>query len=562
MNFPISLDTLGLVFFTALFLSLFMVPVTVVLARKVGAVDVPKARSSHSAPITRLGGLGIAASLILACLMFLPSQTFTWAFLSGLLVIVATGLIDDIADIGPRWKFVGQIAAAGVFVLFGGGSLVNLGSFLGLGEMTLDWLAIPFTIFCMIGGMNAFNLSDGLDGLAGGLAAIAAVFFAFFSWLVGATDLLLICLALLGAVFGFLHYNSYPARLFMGDSGSLTLGYVLAAVLVNGSQRDAAAVPLAAWALVVALPLLDTLLVMARRVHHGQGPFCPDRTHLHHRLMDLGVTHPGVVAVMYAAMAFFGLLGLLLRNFPDVWQFLALCLTGASLFGLVTGLQRCGISFNTGRRQQPNDSFLQWPLFSQGFNLVALVLVPVSFLLIVLLCLPALFFPLPEMDRSEALVFLIMAAVAVFYCISRSEANKGMLYGSVYLSIFALMFIYNLAANTEASWPIHYLQTISLLAALWILLKLVFRKNLLYLKTSGFELLMVLLSWFLPFVLFKDLHLPESVVDAGRMACLQVIPFMFVTKIYFNAKPQDNRWVVGVLSVAMTVVALRSIFGL
>lgn len=251
-------------------------------------MDHPKDRSSHSIQTTRLGGLGIAASLVLSCLMFLPFNAFTWAFLTGLLAIIATGLIDDIADIGPRWKFVGQIVAAGAFVGLGGGSLVNLGDFLGLGQITLDLLAVPFTIFCMVGAMNAFNLSDGLDGLAAGLAAITAVFFAYFSWHVGAIDLLLVCVALLGAVMGFLRYNSYPAKLFMGDCGSLTLGYVLAALLVSGSQRGGHHIPLVAWAMVVALPLLDTLLVMARRMYYGHSPFLPDRTHLHHRLMAVG----------------------------------------------------------------------------------------------------------------------------------------------------------------------------------------------------------------------------------------------------------------------------------
>ncbi|MFA5370908.1 MAG: MraY family glycosyltransferase [Sideroxydans sp.] len=554
-----NLDTLGLVFFTALFLSLFIVPITVMLARKVGAVDIPKQRSSHSVPITRLGGLGIAASLVLSGLMFLPSQSFTWAFLAGLLVIVATGLVDDIADIGPRWKFVGQIVAAGVFVLLGDHSLEHLGAFLGLGEMTLDSLAIPFTIFCMVGGMNAFNLADGLDGLAAGLAAIAAVFFAYFSWLIGALDLLLVCLSLLGAVLGFLRYNSYPARLFMGDSGSLTLGYVLAAVLVSGSQRNTEIIPLVAWVVVVALPLVDTLLVMARRVRHGQSPFRPDRTHLHHRLNDLGLAHPAVVAVMYVTMAVFGLLGVLLRHVSDGWVFFALCLTGVSLFGLVSGMQHLGVSFNAGRPGRSNYSMRQWPLFRQIAQWVGLVVVPASYLLIALMCVPALFFPLPELNRSEALALLLLAGVTVFYCVSRTQVNHGMLYGAVYVSIFALMFVYNLGSLDESFWHGVYLQTIAVLAASWVVIKLIFRKNTVFLNISGFELLMVLLSWFLPFVLLEDLRLQDDVIEAGRMACLQVIPFMFTAKIFFNTQPQKNQWMVGALSGAMLVIVLRSL---
>ena len=559
MTESLHLNILGLVFFTALFLSLFIVPATIVLARKVGAMDVPKDRSSHSAPTTRLGGLGIGTSLVLSCLMFLPLNTFAWAFLTGLLVIIVTGLIDDIADIGPRWKFVGQIGAAASFVLLGGGTLVNLGDFLGSGEITLDFLAVPVTIFCMVGGMNAFNLSDGLDGLAGGAATIAAVFFAYFSWHVGASDLLLVCVALLGAVMGFLRYNSYPAKLFMGDCGSLTLGYVLAVLLVSGSQRDGHHIPLVAWAMVVALPLLDTLFVMGRRTRYGHSPFLPDRTHLHHRLMTLGLAHPAVVAVMYAAMAFFGMLALGLRGYPDWYAFAALCLAGIVLFGGVSGLQHLGFVFNVRRRKRAYSTVRQWPIFRRFSRSVVSGTVSTSVFLLSLLCLPALFFPLPELNRHEVLALLILAGVVVFYSLHRAQTYKGMLHGSIYVSIFALFFLYNLAVDAGGHWSHVYLTAISALAAVWVLIKIVFRKNTVILMTSSFELLMVFLSWFLPFVVFQELHLPAIVVEAGRLACLQVLPFMLATKIYFNAQPQGNKWVVGALGGALAVIALRGL---
>lgn len=556
---PFNIEILGLVFFTALFLSLFIVPATVMLARKVGAVDIPKERSSHSAPTTRLGGLGIAVSMILSCLMFLPLHTLAWAFMSGLLVIVATGLIDDIVDVGARGKFVGQIAAAAVFVLSGGGSLVNLGGFLGFGDMTLGSFAIPFTIFCMVGGMNAFNLSDGLDGLAGGLAAIAVVFFIYFAKLSGAPFLLLVGVALLGAVIGFLRYNSYPAKLFMGDVGSLTLGYVLAALLVSGSQRGE--VPLAAWAMVLALPLLDTLLVMAQRVRYGHSPFKPDRTHLHHRLMALGLSHPTVVVVMYAVMAFFGILAVALLKFPDWYTFIALCVTGALLFGGVSGLQRAGVTVKRGGSKRSYISFRQYPLFLRAAKWVMENVVRVSMLLMLLVCLPVLFFPLPDLSRNEVLALFMLAGMVGFYGLHPTQTNMGMLHGSIYVSIFVLFFLFNLTADASGGWPRVYLATVSLLAALWVVAKIVFRKNTSVLRTSSFELLMVFLSWFLPFVLFEELRLPMNVVEAGRSACLQVLPLMLSAKIYFNLQPQGNRWVVWVMVGAMLLVVLRDLAG-
>ena len=552
-------DILGLVFFTALFLSLFIVPVTIVLARKVGAVDIPKGRSSHSTPTTRLGGVGIASSLILSCLMFLPLSGFPLAFLAGLLAIIVTGLIDDIFDVGPRWKFVGQIVGSVTFIYLGGGSLVHLGDFLGVGEITLGWFAVPFTVFCMVGGMNAFNLSDGLDGLAAGMSAIAAVFLAYFSSHAGAPDLVMVCVALLGALMGFLRYNSYPAKLFMGDCGSLTLGYVLVAVLVSGSQRAACHIPLVAWALVIALPLLDTLLVMARRVYHGHSPFLPDRTHLHHHLMALGLEHPGVVAVMYATMACFGVLAMALHDFPGWTMFASLWLAGGVLFGGVTTLQSRDFSFVVGRRSRPLPSVTQWPLFRKASKLVISIAVPVSVLLLSLLCFPVLFFPLPDLNHNEVLALLMLAATVMYYSLHRVQTHKGTLHGAIYISIFVLIFLYNWGGVGDGNWSRVYLTAISMAAAIWVAIKIWFRKITAILMTSSFELLMVFLSWFLPFVLFPELHLPDVMIDAGRLACLQVIPFMLATKIYFKAQPQGNWWVAGILVGAMLVAALRGI---
>lgn len=559
---PPHLDILGLVFFTALFLSLFIVPLTIALARKIGAVDVPNDRSSHLTPITRLGGLGIGTSLILSCLMFLPLNTFAWAFLIGLLVIIVTGLIDDVADIGPRWKLVGQIVAAASFVLLDGGSLAYLGDFLGIGEIRLNLLAVPLTIFCMVGGMNAFNLSDGLDGLAGGLTAIALVFFVYFSWYAGASDLLLISVALLGAVMGFLRYNSYPAKLFMGDCGSLTLGYVLAALLVSGSQREGPhPIHLVTWVMVVALPLQDTLLVMMRRAYYGHSPFLPDRTHLHHRLMALGLPHSAVVAVIYAVMAIFGMLALTLHDYPDWYSFVILCLIGIILFASVAGLQYLGFAFDAEQQKRPYYTIRQWPIFLSISRRVRASVVTVSVLLLMLLCLPALFFPVPEFNRNEMLALFMLAWAVLFYGFHRSQGHRGMLHGSIYVSIFTLFFLYNLAAEGGRHWPSIYLTLISALAVIWVTTKIIFRRKLVILNTSGFELLMLLLSWFLPFVLFQELSLPIRVVDAGRHACLQVLPFMLAIKIYFDTQPQANKWVVGILSGTMVLITLRGWMG-
>jgi len=156
--------------------------------------------------------------------------------------------------------------------------------------------------------MNALNLADGLDGLAGGISAIAAIFLGLFAYLSVDWVALWILLALVGSLFGFLRYNTHPAKLFMGDTGSLLLGYTLSAAAVMLVRNDPVGIHLApvTVAAVLALPITDTLLVMSRRLRHGQNPFSPDRTHLHHQLLELGFPHAVVVRILYLSAGAFG----------------------------------------------------------------------------------------------------------------------------------------------------------------------------------------------------------------------------------------------------------------
>ncbi len=562
MSDVLHFEQVGLLFFTSLFLSLFLVPLTVGLAQRLAAVDHPTGRSSHARAVTRLGGLGIAASMLLTILLYLPFDSFMQAFLGGVLVIVLTGFLDDVLDVSPRWKFVGQILAALLFIWGSGVSLQKLGDFFGGGEIQLDTtFAISLTVFCMVGGMNALNLADGLDGLAGGLSAIAAAFFAYLAWAAGANDLLLLCVVLLGALLGFLRYNSHPARLFMGDTGSLLLGYVLTVILVSGSQRNVEAVPLVAWVLVVALPLLDILLVMGRRILHGQSPLSPDRTHLHHRLLLLQLPHSAVVGVMYIAMALFGWLAVSLLGFPDWVMFALLFVAGFLLYAIVFELQHALGRTRGGKSPAILRNLKQWlSNLRMRANNISLHTVAVSLVLLSLLCAPALFAPIVALNRGQAVAMLMLSAVVVIYCRSRDKQNLGILHGVVYVSMVVLVFIYNLSPNPQVQWVHLYVGGLSLLAVGWVTLKLLLRKNTGAFKADSFELLILFLSSFVPLVLLDEMRFSAHIVEAGRLACLQAIPLLVVVKIYFAQQPAGNRWVERTLAAALAVVALRGFF--
>lgn len=553
----IFFEYLGLILFTSIFLSMLLVPATSRLAHKVGAIDIPRSRSSHATPTPRMGGLAISLSLAMACLAYLPLDSFLRAFLSGLVVVVAIGVIDDVFEVSPRWKFVGQIVAATLFVYLSGLKIEHIGDIVGLGNIELGGASFAFTVFCIVGGMNAFNLSDGLDGLAGGLAVIAAVFFGYFAWRVQDGVLLIITVSLLGAIIGFLRYNVYPAKVFMGDSGSLMLGYVLAVLLVALS-RSAPVLPVASLAMVVALPLLDTLLVMARRVRYGHSPFLPDRTHLHHRLMSLGLPHPVVVVVVYCVMLCFGLLAIVLKQKSDWVIFSSLAGFGLLVFASVSGLQHAGFCYEN-KGQAKNNSIRQSASFKRVADWLRRSAKPIGIGILVVLLIPAIFAPLMPLSSNKALTLYLVSGLLIFFCWHSDASNKSILHGALYLAIFALLLIYEVSSSYISSWVEGYISAASIFVLLWVTLKLFFSKHNEIVFASGFELLMLFVSWFVPFVVLEELNISASTVHAVQHACLLSIPFLLAMKINIRVHGGHNRWITILLVFGLAVVGVRGV---
>ncbi len=306
-----------MILLTALVTALVMVPQSTRLALVLGGIDHPDARKVHRIGTPRLGGIAIMLSLLLAVLLFMDISGELWGFLAGALIIFLTGLVDDLATLTPRQKLGGQFLAASVAVLAGGIELHSLGNLFGLGELQLGYLSIPITIFAIVGLANAINLLDGLDGLAAGVCAMATATFAVLAYSSGNDHLLALCLALLGALIGFLKYNTHPARTFMGDSGSLLLGYCMGTfsiMLVSGGNGTVSEVtPL----MVLAVPIFDTLLVMGKRIRSGRCLFSPDNSHFHHRLLSLCQGHHTTVRFIHGFCYVLSGLALSCRNLPD-----------------------------------------------------------------------------------------------------------------------------------------------------------------------------------------------------------------------------------------------------
>ena len=268
------------------------------MARMLGVVDAPGGRRVNRSPVPRLGGLALFFGLFIPALAFLPLGRDTRGLLLGAAVATTVGAIDDFR--GLRWleKLGGQLLAAAIPVWFG--VWVDRFTFPFVGVHALPaWVGIPLTIFWIVAIMNMVNFLDGLDGLAAGVSAIAGLTFAVIALSLGKPNAAILSAIVFGACVGFLRHNFYPARIFMGDSGAMLLGFVLATIAVQGLLKTAATVALFFPLLVLAVPIVDTTFVVARRLKHGQPVFEADQAHLHHRFLRRGFSEPRAAVTIW-----------------------------------------------------------------------------------------------------------------------------------------------------------------------------------------------------------------------------------------------------------------------
>ena len=301
---------------TALVVSFAATPLVKIFAQKVGAMDVPKdGRRMHDHPIPRLGGLAMFLGFLLATLVFSSIDTQVRGMLLGCVVVVTAGVIDDINPLKWWVKLLLQLAAAGIAV--GHGIRIEVFTSPNLfseGWLILGWLSVPITILWIVLVTNSVNLIDGLDGLAVGVSGIGSVAMLVIALLVSEGNVAVIMAALAGACLGFIPYNLNPAKIFAGDTGALLLGYVLATMSVIGMFKTYAIISFLLPFLVLALPLFDTIFAILRRVAHGQSPMQADRGHVHHRLIDMGLSQKQAVAILYCVSTVFGLAAVVLAT--------------------------------------------------------------------------------------------------------------------------------------------------------------------------------------------------------------------------------------------------------
>ena len=300
--------------------SIVLTPIVKRLAFRLGAVDSPNYRKLHTRVMPRLGGLAIFGSFLIGYMILRPEDPISnsieaalipieAALLIGAFLIIITGILDDIYEITAKAKLFGQIIAASIVVIGGGLEI----SFINLpfgGEIDFGYASIPLTILWIVGITNAINLIDGLDGLAAGVSSIALLTLAGMAFIMGDVFVMSIAALLAASSLGFLAYNFHPAKIFMGDTGALFLGFMISVLALMGF-KNVTVVALIIPIIMLGVPISDTFFAIVRRIREKQPLSAPDKAHLHHCLLNIGFSHRQTVLIIYGLAALFGLAALL-----------------------------------------------------------------------------------------------------------------------------------------------------------------------------------------------------------------------------------------------------------
>ncbi len=308
-----------LCFVTAFIVTLLTIPPLVSLIKRYKLYDLPGGRKQHRLPVPTMGGIAIVAGLIASLFLWFPFNNGLGqiCFFFSIAALFGLGIMDDLKDLPAKYKFIVQIGLATLIALSG----IRITSFDGLFGITDLSLSAQysFTILVIVGITNAFNLIDGIDGLAGGLAFMSMMILGLFLTMSGDANTALVAFALSGAVFAFLYFNFNPAKIFMGDTGSLILGFVIAVLCIRLMQVNVSVlkpvllnVPMFVLGIVL-IPVFDTLRVFALRIWKGGSPFDADKTHIHHLLTNQGFSHAFAIRVIYFIHSFILIEGYLLQ---------------------------------------------------------------------------------------------------------------------------------------------------------------------------------------------------------------------------------------------------------
>ncbi len=503
------------VFFTficSLFICMALIPLLQRYASQWQLLDMPGGRKVHANPTPRIGGIAFGlASAVSICIWGTQEPVVLPMLLSGL-VIMGFGIWDDRAGLNYKTKLLGQLAAAFVIIVFGEVHFVQL-PFLYEQDAPL-WLTLPLTLIFLLGAANAVNLSDGLDGLAGGLAFLSFAGIAYLAYTSHDLTVLISATGLLGGLLGFLRYNTYPAKIFMGDAGSQLLGFSMGVLVLLLIDPSRAPFPVSVGLLALGLPFLDTIAVMGQRMAKRRSPFIGDRNHVHHKLLALDLSHYEAVIVIYGIQAVMVGLAYILR-----WHSDALILTvygsfAIGMFTLFVVAEHRGVRFveSGDGRVLGNTQLAHAGMWLSDMALKFLA-VMVPLFLVVNVFLPG-HVPM-DVGYAALSLFAVVLGGLWFMPQYRSHFVRGGLYvGSAFLMYMGEQ------GDISDIWPIYVTQnTLLAVMAILVLLSMRFNRESRF-QTTPLDYLMVFFALIVPLLPEMRADMPTLSVLAAKLIVL------------------------------------------
>ncbi|NTV82893.1 MAG: undecaprenyl/decaprenyl-phosphate alpha-N-acetylglucosaminyl 1-phosphate transferase [Bacteroidales bacterium] len=535
----------------SLLLTIVLIPLILRVAVKYELYDIPDERRVHVKPIPRIGGIAMAIGVFISILLYGPLDTSMRAYLAGALIIVVISLYDDLKGLNFKVKFAAQIAAAVIAVAYGGVRIDNLGNLLPEGMAISEGVAIFLTIVAIVGVTNAINLADGLDGLAGGICLLCFICIGYLAYLEENVNIVIAATALSGVIFGFLRFNTHPAVLFMGDTGSQLLGFSAGFLSLSLMQGDTALSPLLPL-IILGFPILDTIMVMSERIAGGRSPFAADKNHFHHKLISIGFFQAEAVFLIYIIQAFMVVSAYLLRYHSE-WLILGLYLVFSSII-ITTFYLACNKGWKMPRSHFIDDvvKIHLKKLKESGF-FIRIIFKPVEIgvtLLLILLCFVSAH---PPVYLSVSSAFAVFIFGLVWFL--KRDWSKGLLLLLLYL--FIPFMIYLSETNNE-SW-INQMNEMALnvynlsffvLGGLGLLVLRVTRRR------NGFRV--TPMDFLVLFIAMGIFFLPE-LWEGFRLSAIKTIILFFTYEIIMG-ESRDKIGAVALSAViAFSIVAVRGL---
>tara|TARA_R110001592_G_C13192015_1_gene752951 strand:- start:25248 stop:26870 length:1623 start_codon:yes stop_codon:yes gene_type:complete len=527
-------------FVVAMLIAVLLIPILMKIALPLGLVDLPNERKVHLKQTPRIGGIAICLGSIIPMLLWIETSRELTAYFLSSSVILMFGIWDDRRELNYKIKFLGQITAIAIFVIYGGIYI----QWLPFQDLSISplWISLLLTFIALLGITNAVNLVDGLDGLAGGTSLLSLSAIGVLAYLSGDIFLILFTISLCGGIFGFLRFNTHPASIFMGDTGSQFLGFSIGVAAVLLTQKSNTALSPILPLIVLGLPILDTLTVMTHRIAKGKSPFSADKNHFHHRLMALGFLHYEAVIVIYLIQISLILFGIIFRYQSDLFLllfFIAFCL-GFNLtlrFAERNDLKYRGYVIGISTKRLFNQDQLL------GYSITLKSLIRIFFLYSIPLYL---FFSVLGARETEGIIWLFsgMFVWSVALLFGSTDPEKNMLSRFVWYAACGLgVYCSGLSGLINSPLAQVYIGLLAICVMIYLLIE----------KDSRFEInpLDVIVLMFAA-VMFYISRVNESFSNIG-LQFTQVIVFLYAAEIMLEGSSKHRK---------ISRIFLASIFGL